>query len=445
MIGKEEVKMFNSYFGKNLIAGSLLIIITILINPTAYAASNECAKPNVNISTLTTAPDPVGWFRITGTISHNGDPLCGLVLANGQFMFTCGDPLPKGNFDLTVPPDSQGQITLFGFSSGLTPFQQTIGAGSSLAAAGDCTTPWVTVKTVTNMPNGYFKITGTIDFNRDPLCGLVLANGQFMFTCGDPLPKGDFDLTVPPDSQGNITLFGFSSGLAPFQRTFSPSSPFRLAAGTWSGENVCFNVSPDGSKLTRESSLCTINGIPPGYVFRDGTINNPVSIMLFQGGKISDRDMLEFSVANIPIIQNSFDVGWVKGIFNTPTMASGIGVTNDKFINWDASNSRDIKATPGMWSSNSADGDVCFHVSSDSSKLVVGDCPFRYGGYDVVIKCSFAIGNFMCFPIELQIVNKFFWSTPELTGKFTSNVSASGIYYGSDRPISWSARAGYWK
>jgi hypothetical protein len=44
-----------------------------------------------------------------------------------------------------------------------------------------------------------------------------------MFTCGDVLPKGDFDLTVPLDDQGRITLSGFSSGLVPFQQTFSPA------------------------------------------------------------------------------------------------------------------------------------------------------------------------------------------------------------------------------
>jgi hypothetical protein len=87
-----------------------------------FIATPVCVTPTVTTHTLMTAP--YGWLRITGSITLDGAPLYALVLANGQLMFTCGDALPKGNFDLTVPLDDQGQITLFGFSSGLSPFQQ---------------------------------------------------------------------------------------------------------------------------------------------------------------------------------------------------------------------------------------------------------------------------------------------------------------------------------
>jgi len=188
-----------------------------------FIATPVCVTPTVAVHTLTTAPN--GWLRITGSITLDSIPLCALVLANGQFMFTCGDPLPKGDFDLTVPVDDQEQITLFGFSSDLAPFQQTFGSGSLPASTNtnSCATPTVT-HTVAAAPHGGFRITGSITLGSDPLCALVLANGQFMFTCGDVLPKGDFDLTVPLDDQGKITLFGFSAGLAPLQQTFSPSS-----------------------------------------------------------------------------------------------------------------------------------------------------------------------------------------------------------------------------
>jgi len=210
-------KIFN-----NLSAVGMLIIVTMSINSTAHATSNNCITPAVTIATITNMPD--GWFRITGSINLNGTPLCSLVLANGQYMFTCGDSLPKGNFDLTVPPDNQGQITLFGFSSGLSPFQQTLGKESSSTFGNDCiTSPTITTDTITSMPNGWFRIIGSISLYATPLCSLVLANGQYMFTCGDPLPQGKFDLTVPPDGQGQITLFGFSSGLPPFELTFFPS------------------------------------------------------------------------------------------------------------------------------------------------------------------------------------------------------------------------------
>ena len=188
-----------------------------------FIATPVCVTPTVAIHTLTTAPN--GWLRITGSITLDSIPLCALILANGQFMFTCGDALPKGEFDLTAPLDDQGQITLFGFSAGLAPFQQTLGPGSLPASVNGngCITPTVT-PTITAAPQGRFRITGSITLDGAPLCALVLANGQFMFTCGDALPQGNFDLTVPLDDQGKITLFGFSAGLAPFQQTFSPSS-----------------------------------------------------------------------------------------------------------------------------------------------------------------------------------------------------------------------------
>ena len=241
--------MFYQYFCKifnDLSTAKILIMVTISINSIAHAASNNCITPAVTIATITSTPN--GWFRITGSISLYGNPLCSLVLANGQYMFTCGDPLPKGNFDLTVPPDDQGQITLFGFSSGLSPFQQTLGRESSSTFATDCiSSPTITTDTITrtSTPNGWFRITGSISLYGTPLCSLVLANGQYMFTCGDSLPKGNFDLTVPPDDQGQITLFGFSSGLPPFELTFF-SSLRREAEDTPTGIG--------GIKLSRTNS-----------------------------------------------------------------------------------------------------------------------------------------------------------------------------------------------
>ncbi|HUL95341.1 MAG TPA: hypothetical protein VLT89_04985 [Usitatibacter sp.] len=65
---------------------------------------------------------------ISGSISNTaGTPLCALVLANGQFMFSCS---PVGQYSLTVPLDANGQITLFGFADGHFPYKQIV-AGSA--------------------------------------------------------------------------------------------------------------------------------------------------------------------------------------------------------------------------------------------------------------------------------------------------------------------------
>jgi hypothetical protein len=58
---------------------------------------------------------------VFGSINNNqGIPLCAMVLANGVYMFSCA---PVGSYSLTVPLDSSGQITLFGFADGHFPFK----------------------------------------------------------------------------------------------------------------------------------------------------------------------------------------------------------------------------------------------------------------------------------------------------------------------------------
>ena len=53
--------------------------------------------------------------------------------------------------------------------------------------------------------------------------GLVLANGQHMFSCGESI--GTYDLTVPLDENGEIALLVNVSGLLPFRKTFEPVPP----------------------------------------------------------------------------------------------------------------------------------------------------------------------------------------------------------------------------
>ena len=63
--------------------------------------------------------------NIFGSVTNNqGTPLCALVLANGQFMFSCS---PTGQYSLDVPLDASGQVTLFGFADGHFPYKQVFG------------------------------------------------------------------------------------------------------------------------------------------------------------------------------------------------------------------------------------------------------------------------------------------------------------------------------
>jgi len=64
-----------------------------------------------------------GWVKISGEVFWGTSPLCSLVLANGQHMFSCaGD----GKYELEVPLDANGEIILYGFCEGLQPFKQVL-------------------------------------------------------------------------------------------------------------------------------------------------------------------------------------------------------------------------------------------------------------------------------------------------------------------------------
>jgi hypothetical protein len=149
-----------------------------------------------------------------------------MVLANGQYMFSCGDNL--GVYDLTVPLDDNDQITLQVFVSGLAPFKQVVEVSGldvnvrMQATRPDSQAPTVSTRTAADasVPAGRARIAGTVTFEGAPLCAMVLANGQYMFSCGDS--SGLYDLTVPLDGNGQVTLYVFVSGKQPYKRTFTP-------------------------------------------------------------------------------------------------------------------------------------------------------------------------------------------------------------------------------
>ncbi len=159
-----------------------------------------------------------------------------MVLANGQYMFTCDSSL--GEYNLTVPPDNNGEITLFGFCDGLASFKRVLKPEEAeyydiemVSASPDSKKMTVTYE-MTPLANGWIKISGKILSDEtppstgaiQPLCAMVLANGQHMFSCGEKFPLGEYELTVPPDANGEITLFGFCDGLQPYKKILKPGS-----------------------------------------------------------------------------------------------------------------------------------------------------------------------------------------------------------------------------
>jgi len=70
------------------------------------------------------------WVSISGEVkTEDGIPLCAMVLANGEYMFTCN---PVGEYNLYVPLDDNEQITLFAFCDGQLPFKKILNSWENI-------------------------------------------------------------------------------------------------------------------------------------------------------------------------------------------------------------------------------------------------------------------------------------------------------------------------
>ncbi len=210
------------------------------------------------------------YVDISGTVKYDGTPVCGLVLANGQHVFSCsGD----GAYELTVPLDANGKITLFGFVSGLTPFQQEFTPAEltdytiNMSTAGD--EPELTISYGLDVASrdGWITLRGKVTLDASPVCGLVLANGQHMFSCNANL--GIFDLEVPINANGQVTLFAFVSGTQPYSLTFTP----RLIPDTNQTSSFTNTFGEDSDYIINPQSF-TRNG--------DGTVTDNVTGLMWQ-------------------------------------------------------------------------------------------------------------------------------------------------------------------
>jgi hypothetical protein len=165
------------------------------------------------------------WVPIEGNVRlANGTPVCAMVLANGQYMFSCDARL--GQYDLNVPLDANGRITLFAFADGFAPFSLSLAPTDFPYTAQLRTTatnsPRINMSRAVESSDLYdqVRISGTIQSSDGtPLCAMVLANGQHMFSCDASL--GHYDLTVPTDDRGEVTVFGFADGFQPYKDNFS--------------------------------------------------------------------------------------------------------------------------------------------------------------------------------------------------------------------------------
>jgi len=193
---------------------TLLVVVALIISGTAYAA------------------DRVG---INGTVLYDEKPVCTMVLANGESMFSCN---PDGKYELKVPLDGNGKITLFAFGDGLAPFKQILmpqeAAGFTInmkSALPDSPTMTLTHQ-LTQLESDWVEISGTVtaSIGETPLRAMILANGAYVFSdAGD----GKYELKAPLDANGRTTLLGFVDGFAPFKEIVEGGETCELELTSW--------------------------------------------------------------------------------------------------------------------------------------------------------------------------------------------------------------------
>lgn len=169
------------------------------------------------------------YVTIQGNVTGDGVPLCAMVLANGQHMFTCGKTLPTGQYSLQVPLDPNDQVTIFSFCANKAPYDMVITpSGSqvthdiSLPPGGDGGQLSVSQAPTVPVGGDTYLVSGEVKIGGKHANVMVLANGQFMFTSGKTLPKGFYSLEAPLDSSGKITLQIFAKGQPPFREDIEP-------------------------------------------------------------------------------------------------------------------------------------------------------------------------------------------------------------------------------
>jgi len=184
----------------------------------------------------TVSVQQTGPVDLSGTIKTvDGEDICAVVLASGQYMYSCN---PRGVFSLSgLPRESDGTVTRQIYAAGFFPkvdvLTDSVDEEVVMARSGSCPDYNAPYKTVVNKDAAgqWIDISGAVYWQNTqiPLCAMVLANGQHTFSCDG---SGSYALHIPLDSNGQYTLQVFAIGFAPTRQKYdelSANNTVRLA------------------------------------------------------------------------------------------------------------------------------------------------------------------------------------------------------------------------
>ena len=160
-----------------------------------------------------------GPVDINGTVQTAGGlDICAMVLASGQYLFSCD---PDGVFSLTnLPRETDGTVKLQVYADGFNPYIVNLTESSELSIvmtpAANCPSynPASDPGNYPGSAGNRIDISGQVlvGENDDPICAMVLANGEYMFSCDG---AGSYALQVPLDTNGQVKLQVYADGFAP--------------------------------------------------------------------------------------------------------------------------------------------------------------------------------------------------------------------------------------
>ena len=189
----------------------------VIVSISASSISPDTGTGGIYVSAPNTS---TGTIDLSGTIeTSDGNDVCAMVLASGKHTFSC---FPNGYLSLIdLSRERNGAVKLQIYAEGFKPFivnltepgQQQV----AITSSGSCL-DYNQMAPPGKHPESagqWIHVTGKTLVGEDqftPICAMVLANGQYMFSCGG---SGDYALNVPLDSNGQVKLQVYADGFAP--------------------------------------------------------------------------------------------------------------------------------------------------------------------------------------------------------------------------------------
>jgi len=180
-------------------------------------------------NTFTISDSPLGAWSVGGTIkSLDETDICAMVLASGQFMFSCN---PPGVFSLiNLPSENDGTVKRQIYADGFFPKVDILTEPSDdavvMTRSGSCPSyntpydPGVFPDSAGKRINIFGKVLQ--QNTQTPICAMALANGQYTFSCDG---TGNYELNIPLDTNGQFKLQVYADGFAPTIQTFDEFQP----------------------------------------------------------------------------------------------------------------------------------------------------------------------------------------------------------------------------